>query len=74
MEQNIKNMSSKKKNLLSVTKELGPGYWYGFMKRNKYLISSKRAMKFDTKHAEWHAYNYLKEMYDGVYTSLIFLA
>jgi len=61
----------KENNLRTVTKELGPGYWRGFMKRNKHLISSKRAVRFDTKRAEWCTYQNLKEMYDEVYTSLV---
>jgi hypothetical protein len=41
------------------------------MKRNKHLFSSKRAVRFDTKRAEWCTYQNLKEMYDEVYTSLV---
>jgi hypothetical protein len=49
-----------KNNLRSVTNELGPGYWQGFLKRNKHLIKTKRAVKFDTKRAEWCTYQNLE--------------
>jgi len=55
----------------SATPVLGRGYWRGFLKRNKHLISSKKAVKFDTKRAEWCTYLNMKEMYDEVYTSLV---
>jgi hypothetical protein len=55
----------------SATPVLGHGYWRGFLKRNKHLISSKKAVKFDTKRAEWCTYLNMKEMYDEVYTSLV---
>ena len=29
--------------------KLGPGYWNGFLKRNKHLIRAKKAVKFDLK-------------------------
>jgi hypothetical protein len=61
----------KSKTCRSVTAELGRGYWRGFLKRNKHLISSKKGVKFDTKRAEWCTYLNMKEMYDEVYTSLV---
>ena len=59
-----------KHNLRSVTNELGPGYWRGFLNRNKHLIKAKRAVKFDTKRAEWCTYQNLEEMYNEVYSVL----
>ena len=61
----------KKKNCRSATSELGRGYWRGFLKRNKHLISSKKGVKFDTKRAEWCTYLNMEEMYNEVYTSLV---
>jgi hypothetical protein len=61
----------KKKNCRSVTEELGRGYWRGFLKRNKHLIASKKAVKFDTKRAEWCTYLNMQEMYEEVYTALV---
>jgi len=49
-------MEFKKKSLRNVTQELGPGYWRGFLQRNKHLIRAKRAVKFDTNRAEWCTY------------------
>jgi hypothetical protein len=46
-------MEYKKNNRRSMPINLGPGYWRGFMKHNKDLISAKKAVKFDTKRAEW---------------------
>jgi hypothetical protein len=60
-----------KHNLRSVTNELGPGYWRGFLNRNKHLIKAKRAVKFDTKRAEWCTYQNLEEMYNEVYSHLV---
>jgi hypothetical protein len=59
------------KNLRSVTKELGPGYWRGFLRRNKHLIAAKKAVKFDTKRAEWCTYSNLEEMYNEIYSHLV---
>jgi hypothetical protein len=61
----------KKKSLRNATKELGPGYWRGFLQRNKQLIRAKRAVKFDTKRAEWCTYQNIQEMYDEVYSHLV---
>ncbi len=41
------------------------------MKRNKHLISSKKAVKFYTKHAEWCTYLNVEEMYNEVYSNLV---
>ena len=42
---------------------LGTGYWRGFMKRNKHLVTSKNAVKFDSKHADWCTYQNFETMY-----------
>jgi len=47
----------KKLNLRSASKELGRGYWRGFLKRNKNSIKAKKAVQFDTKRAEWCTYH-----------------
>jgi hypothetical protein len=57
--------------LRSATTSLGRGYWRGFLKRNKHLISSKKAVKFDTKRAEWCTYLNVEEMYNEVYSNLV---
>ena len=36
--------------------ELGEGYWRSFLKQNKNLIRTKKAVKFDNKRAEWCNY------------------
>jgi hypothetical protein len=41
------------------------------LKRNKNLIRSKKAVKFDTKRAEWCTYLNMEEMYNEVYASLV---
>ncbi len=41
------------------------------MKRNKYLIAAKKAVKFDTKRAEWCTYSNLEEMYTKIYSHLV---
>ena len=47
--------------------ELGEGYWRSFLKRNKHLIRTKKAVKFDNKRAEWCNYLNMKLMYDEIY-------
>ena len=32
---------------------IGWGYWKGFMKRNGHLVKSKKAVKFESKRADW---------------------
>jgi len=46
------------------------GYWKGFLKRKKHLISSRKAVKFAAKHSEWCTYQNMKEMYKEVYVAL----
>jgi hypothetical protein len=53
------------------TQELGPGYWNGFLKRNKHLIRAKKAVKFDSKRAEWCTYSNIDEMYTEIYESMV---
>jgi hypothetical protein len=50
---------------------LGPSYWRGFMKRNKHLIASKKAVKFDSKRADWCTYNNFETMYNEVYEEMV---
>jgi hypothetical protein len=57
--------------LRSATTSLGRGYWRGFLKQNKHLISSTKAVKFDTKFAEWCTYLNFEEMYNEVYSNLV---
>ncbi len=47
--------------------ELGKGYWRSFLKRNRHLIRTKKAVKFDNKRAEWCNYHNMKLMYDEIY-------
>jgi hypothetical protein len=60
----------KKQNCRSATLEHGRGYWRGFLKWTKHSVTSKKAVKFDNKHAEWCTYMNMQEMYDEVYISL----
>ena len=50
---------------------LGKGYWRGFMKRNGHKIKCKKAVKFDSKRADWCTYQNFKVMYDEVYKELV---
>jgi hypothetical protein len=43
----------------------------GFLQRNKQFIRTKRAVKFDTKCAEWCTYQNIQEMYNKVYFHLV---
>ena len=61
----------KKKHLRSAPDELGHGYWRGFLKRNAQFIKAKKAVRFDTKCAEWCTYLNMQEMYKEVYTALV---
>jgi hypothetical protein len=51
-------------------KKLGLGYWRSFLRRNEHLIRTKKAVKFDNKHAEWCTYDNIQEMYDEIYQNL----
>jgi hypothetical protein len=55
----------------TVSMDLGPGYWRGFMKQNWHLVRAKKAVKFDTKRSEWCSYANMEEMYNEVYNSLV---
>ncbi len=50
---------------------LGLGYWRGFMRRNGHIIKSKRAIKFESKRAEWCTYANFEEMYNKVYKEMV---
>jgi hypothetical protein len=50
---------------------LGWGYWKGFMKRNGHLIKSKKAVKFDSKRADWCTYQNFETMYKEVYNEMV---
>jgi len=50
---------------------LGTGYWRGFMKRNKHLVTSKKAVKFDSKRADWCTYQNFETMYTEVYEEMV---
>ena len=43
--------------------ELGTGYWQGFMKRDKHLVTSRKFFKFDSKHADWCTYQIFEALY-----------
>jgi hypothetical protein len=43
----------------------------GFSKRNKHLITAKKAVKFDTKRAKWCTHSNLEEMYNEIYPHLV---
>ena len=47
--------------------ELGKSYWKGFMKRNGQLVTAKKGVKFESKHADWCMYQSFLSMYKEVY-------
>ena len=50
---------------------LGAGYWRGFIKRNKHFVTSKKAVKFDSKRADWCTYQNFETMYTEVYEEMV---
>ena len=50
---------------------LGWGYWRGFMKRNGHLIKSKKAVKFESKRADWCTHHNFSIMYREVYEEMV---
>lgn len=66
-----KVMDHKTKYCRAAPPTLGIKYWRNFMKRNKHIVSAKKAVKFDTKRDEWCTYHNFKEMYEEVYTLLV---
>ena len=51
--------------------KLGMGYWRGFMKRNKDLVTAKHGVKFESKRADWCTYNNFEAMYEQVYKEMV---
>ena len=41
------------------------------MKRNKHLVTSKKAVKFDSKRADWCTYQNFETMYTEVYEEMV---
>jgi hypothetical protein len=50
---------------------LGQTYWQNFCRRNDDVITSKKAVRFDSKRDEWCRLENFADMYDGVYQRLI---
>ncbi len=50
---------------------LGQGYCVGFMKWNRHLIKAKKAVKFDSKRAEWCTHQNFQLMHDEVYEARV---
>ncbi|KAI2490799.1 hypothetical protein MHU86_23764 [Fragilaria crotonensis] len=63
---NIDNCAANTSNLL-----LGWGYWRGFMNRNGHLIKSKKAVKFESKRADWCTHHNFSIMYREVYEEMV---
>jgi hypothetical protein len=51
--------------------KLGMGYWTGFIKRNKELVTAKQGVKFESKRADWCTYNNFEAMYEQVYKEMV---
>jgi hypothetical protein len=49
---------------------LGPRYWQKFCLQNKDVISSKKAVRFDSKQNDWRRLETFQDMYDYVYGKL----
>ena len=54
-----------------LTKELGKGYWRGFMKRNGLNVKAKKGVKFDSKRADWCTYQNFEAMYADIYKEMV---
>ena len=52
-------------------RELGWGYWQGFMKRNGHLVRSKKGVKFESRRADWCTHHNFRTMYDEVYSEMV---
>ncbi|KAI2504990.1 hypothetical protein MHU86_9433 [Fragilaria crotonensis] len=50
---------------------LGWGYWRGFMNRHGHLIKSKKAVKFESKRADWCTHHNFSIMYREVYEEMV---
>ena len=51
--------------------KLGMGYWRGFMKRSRELVTAKRGVKFESKRADWCSYDNFKAMNEQVYKEMV---
>jgi hypothetical protein len=59
------------KNLNDKPMVLSKGNWAGFMKRNKYLVKTKKGVKFDSKQADWCTYQHFELKYNEVYEAIV---
>ena len=50
---------------------LGPGYFQGFMSRNKHRLVSKGGHKYELDRSSWTKYQTFKKMYDCIADSMI---
>jgi hypothetical protein len=50
---------------------LGPRYWQSFCQQNADVITSKKAVIFDSKIDDWCRIDNVADMYDGVYNKFV---
>jgi hypothetical protein len=51
-------------------RSLGTRYWQNFCRRNRNLISAKKAVRFDSKQDDWCRLDNFEDMYEDVYERL----
>jgi len=47
------------------------GWWYGFKRRNRHRLVTKRGEKFSSHHANWTKMKNVCQMYDVIYDELV---
>jgi len=50
--------------------QLGPGYWKGFLKRNKHRLVSKKGQKYALDRKDWSTYRNMYKMYNEIYAEM----
>jgi hypothetical protein len=49
----------------------GQHYWQNFFRRNAGVVTSRKAVRFDSKRDDWCGLENFADMYDGVYQRLV---
>ena len=50
--------------------QLGPGYWQGFLRRNKHCLVSKKGQKYALDWKDWSTYWNMYKMYNEIYAEM----
>ena len=61
----------KKNNTCSEDGKVGQGYWYGFLKRHKHLLVSRRGQKYELNRQNWTTFRNFANMYTHIIHEMV---